>query len=389
MTGDAHDGAGGADARPAWLVLDAARSHRFTGEVVFRTQPVVRVSFDRGEIYFAERTSDPALPQRLVEAGVLTPTQVDRGSVRIGGVRHLGRLFDRVPGLDPHALLLAVDLLTEECVSWLAARQVSEVAWIPYRRHSSGVHQWRDREGRPVADLVDPMLSPLAASSTRATSIPSSFPADSLGNQTDDRGRTPVGSGSPDSFESVTADVRIEWEEPGWLDRTNPVGAAAARPAPVGRTVESVDDAASADVAASIDDWGSGVVTSPVHPEPPVRRRRPAPDPLDRFELVWPSGEIDDQLASIDDLSNVAVLGDEVPVSSDDADPVASGTSLPGGSAPEAPARPSTTIRRATTGEPTNGHDDIAESPSVDETSGDVGIDAHPATRRRMLPRRR
>jgi hypothetical protein len=373
-------GVPGPDTRPAWLVLDAARSHRFTGEVVFRTQPVVRVSFDRGEIYFAERTSDSSLPQRLVEAGVLTPAQLERGSVKIGGVRHLGRLFDRLPGLDPHALLLAVDLLTEECVSWLAARQVAEVAWIPYRRHASGVHQWRERDGRQVADLVDPMLSPLAALGTSSTVRPIEVPVDVA---------------AAESFESVTADVRIEWVEPAWLDDVVVEGAA-------GR----VDEAGSPDPGCADDDtdaalpgWSDDGLDPSALGTASMRRRRPSPDPIDRFEMVWPSGEVDDQLGSIDESSTVA----------DAVVPTGAIESPTDGE----PARPSTTIRRRALADDDGpgGPADVSTGVSGDVSTrqpatdrpdgdpagpdpdghrpGDVGIDAHPATRRRMLPRRR
>ncbi|MEY2959334.1 MAG: hypothetical protein RLZZ01_1902 [Actinomycetota bacterium] len=343
------------DARPAWLVLDAARSHRFTGEVVFRTQPVVRVSFDRGEIYYAERTSDASLGRRLVDAGVLTSAQVERGSVVVGGVRHLGRLLDRVPDIDPHALLVAVDLLTDECVSWLASRPVSEVAWLPYRRHASGLHQWHEHRGRSVAALVDPMLSPLAASALK--SGVDDVHTDLLDEQDDA------------SFEEVTAEVRIEWAEPVWLDDT------VAEPVSSGDHggADHVDE--SHDTSASDDDWTVDVPVTPSPGSGTSRRRRPDHDPIDRFELVWPSGEVDDQLGSI-----------EEPPAESEPIPAAEESTDAG-----APERPSTSIRRASSDvSPTN--EPVEPGADVDADVGEVaesGIDVHPASRRRMLPRRR
>lgn len=350
----------GADARPAWLVLDAARTHRFTGEVVFRTDPVVRVSFDRGEIYVAERTSDASLAHRLIDAGVLTANQVDRGSVRVGGVRHLGRLFDRVPGLDPHVLLAAVDLLTEECISWLAPRPVTEVAWVPYRRHPSGVFQWRRYDDRSVVELTDPMLSPLAALRRDPVEVPVERRVD-LSAQTAD---------------TVTGEVLIEWEEPTWLDRAavadRPVRASDGDTADTVDTVEALDDELD-----PFDEWAVDVAATT-----PGRRRRTDPDPIDRFELVWPSGEVDDQLGMIDELSGV--------VESDESVGAAGGPSPKESSEP---TRPATTIRRATlpgsesTAVEGASSDDIDAADVVD--LAETGSEVHPSVRRRMLPRRR
>ncbi len=62
--------------RPGWVVLDAARDHRFTGELVFDVDPEVRVYLDRGSIYLAERSTDPSLGSRLVDAGALNADQL-------------------------------------------------------------------------------------------------------------------------------------------------------------------------------------------------------------------------------------------------------------------------------------------------------------------------
>ena len=41
--------------RPGWVALDAAREQAFTGEIVFRAEPDVRVYLDNGVAYYAER----------------------------------------------------------------------------------------------------------------------------------------------------------------------------------------------------------------------------------------------------------------------------------------------------------------------------------------------
>ena len=69
--------------RPGWTVLDAVRDRRFTGEVVFDTLPEIRLYADRGNIYLAERSSDPSLGARLVDAGALNATQLEHGAVKI------------------------------------------------------------------------------------------------------------------------------------------------------------------------------------------------------------------------------------------------------------------------------------------------------------------
>ncbi|MGA1051380.1 MAG: hypothetical protein ACO4AY_04860 [Ilumatobacteraceae bacterium] len=363
----------GSDARPAWLVLDAARTHRFTGEVVFRTDPVARVSFDRGEIYFAERTTDSSLARRLIESGVLTAAQVDRGSVRIGGVRHLGRLVDRVPGLDLHVLLAAVDLLTDECVSWLAARPVSEVAWVPYRRHPSGVHQWRRYDGVSTVEQTDPLLSPLAA--LRSTSVGATVEVPVTRADAADAARAGADGG----------DVLIEWEEPSWLGRVTVGGASVDRSDDLERRSDDVFD--DADDVSPVAEWASDVITTADRPVEPVssRRRRPDDDPIDRFELVWPSGEVDDQLGAIDEAPTFVEPG-----------PPAGETAGRSSTDVAEPVRPATSIRRsAVADDPPAGDSSGATDPESagdddgHDGSSDVGIDAHPATRRRMIPRRR
>src|SRR4029078_234211 len=102
------------------VVSDAHGDRRFTGEVVFETTPEVRVYADRGRIYLAERASDPTLGARLVDAGALNATQLEHGAMRIGEAEHLGRLFERVPSVDRQKVIVTAELMTEECVGWLA-----------------------------------------------------------------------------------------------------------------------------------------------------------------------------------------------------------------------------------------------------------------------------
>ncbi|MFP5489406.1 MAG: hypothetical protein ACLGHQ_14015, partial [Acidimicrobiia bacterium] len=149
-------GLAGTFPRPGWIVLDAARDHRVTGELCFDTAPAARVYLDRGRIYLAERISDPSLGARLVDAGALTAVQLERGSIRIGDIEHLGRLFERVPNIDRHTVLVTSELMTEECVSWIAAQRVPDVTWRPYRHHASGMHRWSSPRLAPGEPLPAP-----------------------------------------------------------------------------------------------------------------------------------------------------------------------------------------------------------------------------------------
>ncbi len=151
--------------RPVWAVLDAAGARHFTGEVVLHTEPRVVVHFDKGEAYVAERDGDPALGGRLVELGVLTADQLDRGLVRLGEVEHLGRLFDRVPDVDRDRVELALEGITAEVLGEIADHPVDEISVASYRHHPSGVHRWLHRPVFVVASLgPDSADSPPAAS---------------------------------------------------------------------------------------------------------------------------------------------------------------------------------------------------------------------------------
>ena len=313
--------------RPGWVVLDAIRERRFTGEVVFETTPEVRVYADRGRIYLAERSSDPSLGARLVDAGALNATQLEHGAMRIGDGEHLGRLFERVPSVDRQKVLVTAELMSEECVGWLARQRISDIAATPYRHHVSGAHRW-DQAYAPLHDLApgDPLPAPAPDAA-------------------------PVAMGPPEPlFRSVDdlADVddMIRWNEPSWLDEQvtplTPIDVAgrfaALRAAdaedehdPITLDIEhgdtadadssapddteqADDDVADDDVAASDEqpapaqagasDWIDTLSTAGL-PEPgsdplasPVKLSPLPTEPMDHFELIWPSGDIDEQFGS-------------------------------------------------------------------------------------------
>ncbi len=128
--------------RPVWAVLDAVRERRFTGEVTLHLSPPVRVYVTSGRIHLVERETDPSVEQRLLTQRLITPDDLERGVVGVAGIRHLGRLFDRVPGLDRDAIELSIDLHAEQAVSEIADLIVDHITVTSYRFHPSGLHHW-------------------------------------------------------------------------------------------------------------------------------------------------------------------------------------------------------------------------------------------------------
>lgn len=286
-------GLAGTFPRPGWVVLDAARDHRFTGELLVETAPPVRVYFDRGVIYLAERLTDPSLGARLVDAGALTAAQLERGAVRIGDVEHLGRLFERVPTLDRHTVMVTAELMTEECVRWLATQRVSDVVSTPYRHHESAVQQWSRVPGGTDLSPGDPLPAP---------------PLD----------ESPVSVAPPDHPEPTPElrtepflDGLIEWQEPSWFDSAR-LEQELVEPSLDDLTAR-VDESTTAASTPSLpsepvpDDWVDRLATEGLPEQDPLAPPKPLPqlpvEPVGRFELVWPSGEIDEEFGTVDSVA--------------------------------------------------------------------------------------
>ena len=138
-------------AQPVWLTLNDARERAFTGEIVFETDPEVIAYLDHGIVYYAERVSDASLGSRLLDAGVVDKAQLDRGTVRVGDIEHLGRLFDRDPSVDRDAVVVVAEAATEELIADLANRVTVTARVTAYRHHPSGVHRWFVAPLEPVA----------------------------------------------------------------------------------------------------------------------------------------------------------------------------------------------------------------------------------------------
>ena len=151
--------------QPGWMTLDEARERAFTGEVVFEVDPEVLVYLDNGVVYYAERASDASLGRRLLDAGVIDRIQLERGTVRVGDVEHLGRLFDREPSIDRDAVLVVTETSTEDLITELANHAVTTVRVTAYRHHPSGVHRWfvaqldASTTARPMGSVIDPVVA--------------------------------------------------------------------------------------------------------------------------------------------------------------------------------------------------------------------------------------
>jgi hypothetical protein len=135
-----------------WAILDSAGARRFTGQVTLHLEPTVFTYFQDGEIYLAEREGDVPFAQRLIEYGVLSDTELEAGTVRLGGIQHLGRLFERVPSLNRDQVELALEVITGELVGEIADHTVLTTTIATYRHHPSGVNKWFRKLGAPTTN---------------------------------------------------------------------------------------------------------------------------------------------------------------------------------------------------------------------------------------------
>ncbi len=178
--------------QPGWMTLNDARERAFTGEIVFEIEPEVRAYLDNGVAYYAERATDAPLGQRLVEAGLVDHGQLERGTVRVGDVEHLGRLFDRDTSVDRDAVLVVTESETEVLVAEIANESFCTVRSTAYRHHPSGLHRW----------FVTPLdgRRPIVVSAGSPRSRPASL---------DDIPGLPIVTERP-----LADQLYIEWDEP-------------------------------------------------------------------------------------------------------------------------------------------------------------------------------
>jgi hypothetical protein len=129
--------------RAAWEVIEEARGAKITGELAITTaSSKTLVYLETGSVYFAHADGEETLANRFVEAGAITAEQLRRGVVRLNGVEHLGRLFERDATVERDAVELALELMTEQALTEVASQEVLSSQTTMYRQHSSGVVRW-------------------------------------------------------------------------------------------------------------------------------------------------------------------------------------------------------------------------------------------------------
>lgn len=148
---------------PLWGFVAIVGTERFTGEAVVGPEPRVHLYAADGRIYYAERSGDAPIGQRLVDAGVLTTTELEYGSVNLAGVRSLARLFQRVPSIDRDAVELTVELATEGLLEAVADLPAGVLELHPLRHHPAGIHHWLRSAStvRPPAALLEAGADPV------------------------------------------------------------------------------------------------------------------------------------------------------------------------------------------------------------------------------------
>lgn len=266
--------------RRGWMVLDAAREQSFTGELAFDVQPAVRVYLDLGRIYLAEREHEAPLGTRLVDAGALNGEQLEHGSMVVGDTAHLGRLFDRVPSIDRHLVLLMTEMMNDECVAWVAGQEIGGVTTTPYLHHPSGIHRWDRRDDADDVDLApgDPLPAPPPTASPVAPAAPPA-PAetDTLVSWGDP---TPTAAPAAAPIAAPSSDSTPDAEQADWTAPEPPEAAPS----------DSILDTDWADRLEThgLPEVGSDPLARPAS-LPPLAAEQPAP-----FELIWPSGEVDE-----------------------------------------------------------------------------------------------
>jgi hypothetical protein len=158
--------------RPVWAVLEAAAASNFSGRLTLALPVPVDVHFLHGEIYLAERDTDPDLGQRLIDMEVLDADQLARGTVRVGNTTTLGRLFDRVPELDPHRLELALEMITEAALAPVNDDDVEQIDVVHRAHHPSGVVRWLSRATGPATAPAPAAPAPPAPAAATPTQRP-------------------------------------------------------------------------------------------------------------------------------------------------------------------------------------------------------------------------
>jgi hypothetical protein len=67
---------------------------------------------------------------------------MQRGTLIVNGVEHVGRMFDADPSIDRSSVELCAELFTDDVMVDVANRNVTGYELVLYRRHPSGIDRW-------------------------------------------------------------------------------------------------------------------------------------------------------------------------------------------------------------------------------------------------------
>lgn len=140
--------------RAVWEWVSMIGAQSFTGEVRLATDPIISLYALRGETYWAEQASDPAIADRLISVGALQAAQLERGAVRLGDTVNLSRLFERDQTVDRHVAEVAVELMRDDLLERVAMQPTEVVAVAPLRVHPSGIQRWFAAAGATAAGFT-------------------------------------------------------------------------------------------------------------------------------------------------------------------------------------------------------------------------------------------
>jgi hypothetical protein len=158
--------------RPAWQVIEAARRQYLTGELKLSTNPATRIYLRDGQVYFAERASDGTLAIRLMMEGVITRDQMQRGTVIVNGVEHVGRMFEADPTIDRASVELCTELFTDDVMVSVANTTINRYEMALYRRHPSGIDRWYPHSIPVAGRQSEPQREPAPAAKAVAKPKP-------------------------------------------------------------------------------------------------------------------------------------------------------------------------------------------------------------------------
>ncbi len=162
--------------RPAWQVIEAARRQYLTGELTLHTAPTTRVYMRDGMVYYAERSTDGTLAVRLMMEGVITREQMQRGTVIVNGIEHVGRMFDADPTIDRPSVELCAELFADDVMVDVSNRLVKGYELVLYKRHPSGIDRWYAHTVPVVGRHNEPISEPDTISAPEPISEPISAP---------------------------------------------------------------------------------------------------------------------------------------------------------------------------------------------------------------------